>query len=259
MPMPTRFAILNINPSNVWTVFMESCFHAMHEFHYNWTEESGDPFCTNLCLTHSGPYLDDGRNKAVERALDRTDADIFLFVDSDVAFTPNDIRLLMSHDFDAHPVIAGSYRNLFATGWSPVVYTHRSLDPDTPVGGAMDLNPIGDDGWDLLWPIDDDENLRGCHVVGAGFLAITRDMLDTLGKKYGKPCPWFAEAISQDRTHLGEDTTFCLRVLEEGIEVCVDPRITLAHVKPILIAGKPDPHRPDTLAIPAVDSITVLD
>lgn len=233
------FAILNINPGVVQTTFMESLMIAMDRFYYD--RKVGEPKLDGVILTHSGPYLDDGRNKAIEKAMNAdatSQSDIYLFVDSDVQFDIDDVLHILAHDFTYYPVIAGSYRNIFNGGWSPVIYTHRSLIEGEEPTGAMDLNPIGDDGWHLLDDCDDDENLKTCHVAGAGFLAISRDFLVKLGEVHGKPCPWFAEAISQDRTHLGEDTTFCLRVFDLGYRVAVDPRIRLSHTKPLAISGK---------------------
>lgn len=233
------FALLNINGGDVRTTFMQSIIAANDAFHYN--RDESDPKLDGLILTHSGPYLDDGRNKCVERALaheSTCESDIFFFIDSDVEFTPDDIRKVLSHDFDKYPVVAGTYRNVFAppVGWSPVVYTYRTFDGTEP-SGAADLNPIGDDGWDLLKPVEDDDNLKLCIVVGAGFLAIKRELLVTMGQTFGTPCPWFAEPITHDKVHLGEDTGFCLRVLGLGHPIAVDPRVRLTHTKPIAIPG----------------------
>lgn len=232
------FAILNINPGSVHTTFMESLLIAMDRFYYD--RHPGEPKLDGVILTHSGPYLDDGRNKCVQKAMNAdatSESDVYIFIDSDVRWDEEDILMLLDHDFTKYPVIAGSYRNVFNTGWSPVVYTHRSLIEGESPTGAMDLNPIGDDGWHLLDGTDD-ENLKSCIVVGAGFLAIQREALVKLGEVHGRPCPWFAEVISEDRTHLGEDTTFCLRMLDLGYPITVDPRIRLTHTKSIAISGK---------------------
>lgn len=251
----TTFAIANINPGTISTHTVQSFMAALHIFHYRDAPPDqllpDDPYMAMLSFTHSGPYLDDGRNKAVQRTLADTDAEVILFVDSDVEFTPDDIRKLFRHDFTQNPVIAGYYRNLFADGWSPVVYWKQTPDPDnlkrgwlnepSPDGGYYsELAPIGDDGWDMLIPIPDTDGLLACHVVGAGFLAIHRSLLDEMFAKYGRPCPWFAEAIDTTRLiHMGEDTTFCMRVYELGYNVAVDPTIGLAHTKSIHISSNP--------------------
>lgn len=242
----TTFVLGNINAGNIGTPSVQSLIVGLKYFHYrDWAgDETFDslhdvPHMQGVILHLTGPYLDDGRNFVVTRFLNEFDtADVLVFFDSDVEFTPTDILDLLSHDFDKYPIIAGAYRNLFnntiATypnaGWSPVIYwPHEN-------GNGRELLPIGDEGWHLLPPTDD-PNLLHTNVVGAGFLAIHRRVLDHMGSVFGTPCPWFAEPITPDLIHLGEDTGFCQRAIGLGYPVVVDSRIRLNHTKSISISG----------------------
>lgn len=254
---PARtFAIANINPGEIKATTVQSMLSALDAFHYN--RVALDPYMSNLILTHSGPYLDDGRNKCVQRFLNDTTADILLFLDSDVECTPAHIRRILAHDYTLTPVVSGYYRSLFADGWSPVVYWMQQPDPnnlrpgwinDLATDGTLmpEMAPIGDNGWDMLPSIPNTLGLKQAHVVGAGFLAISRTLLTLMGERYKRPCPWFAEAIDTNRlVHMGEDTTFCARVYEMGSIIAVDPTIGLCHTKPIAISPNPSSAGTDT-------------
>lgn len=245
----TTFALGNINSGSVCTPTVQSLLLAAKYFHYrDWAgDERFDPLhdvptMSTVILHMGGPYLDDGRNIVVAKFLSECDSDILIFVDSDVEFSPFDILRLLDHDYDKYPIISGAYRNLFSNtistypnpGWSPVVYLPHEN------GNGRELMPIGDDGWHLL-PTTDDPNLYHANVVGAGFLAIHRRVLDHMGSVFGTPCPWFAEPITPDLIHLGEDTGFCQRAIGLDYPVVVDERIRLNHTKSISISGLTPP------------------
>ncbi|HUO47992.1 MAG TPA: hypothetical protein VMU09_04080 [Acidimicrobiales bacterium] len=159
-----------------------------------------------LRFQESGPYVDNARNRLVERFLD-TDCDRLLMVDSDISFLPADITRLADDDLD---VVSGVYYNFFDGVLTPVL----KLLPDTPAA---------------------DEPLLEVAGTGAGFLMISRSLLEKMAPVYGQPCPWFFEPI-RDGDHMGEDMEFCARAREMGVGVYIDLRVQLGHYKTVRIS-----------------------
>jgi hypothetical protein len=181
----------------------------------------------------SGPYLDDARNELIRHFNREEFADCthLLMVDSDIEFTPDDVRTLYEADL---PVVTGIYHSQFPAGVLPIVY-----DWDVTEAGQKILLPITAwaDAWPM-WPerydgpLDPVVDIQGC---GGGFLMIRRDVLDALAEIHSEPLPWFAEEV-YDTIHFGEDLTFCLRVRELGVNVAAHRGVQVAHHKMARIA-----------------------
>lgn len=156
----------------------------------------------------SGPYVDDARNSLVRAFLD-SPCDRLLMVDDDVQFMPGDVQRLADDDL---PIVSGVYYNTFDGVLQPVL----KLLEDTPT--------------------DDDTPLLEVAGAGAGFLMMSRTLLEKVGATYGEPCPWFAEPII-DGDHLGEDIELCRRAREAGAPVYADLRVQVAHYKTVRLTG----------------------
>lgn len=182
-----------------------------------------------------GPYLDDGRNTVIEKALADTDNpfDYLLFVDSDISWTPEDVRVIVAtaHDYGEPAIFSGAYSS--SREGKPFVVAGRT-SPDTgniecftiPEFQALGATPVRVDG------------------AGAGFLLIPRVVIDTLLEIHGFPSPWFCEPIING-VHLGEDYGFCLRAADAGFPTYLVPSITLLHNK-VVALGFPKPATPNT-------------
>ena len=179
-----------------------------------------------------GPYLDDGRNHLCRifcyDVFEQHGCDRLLMVDSDIEFLPQDVTRLAELDL---PIVSGTYFNAYDNIVRPVVYDWCENEV-----GLKTLAVIG--GWPDSEDDPDYDPVTKVTSVGAGFLMIRRDALDTIGEIHGDPQPWFAEDV-RDGIHFGEDHTFCLRAAEAGIDVCVDRSVNLAHHKHARIAKRP--------------------
>ena len=155
-------------------------------------------------------YVDDARNHLVRWFLDETKCSHFLSLDSDISFFPGDLLRLGSDDLDC---VSGVYYNIFdgvlkpVAKFLPVAPDEQSDDPVMEVEG-----------------------------VGAGFLMLSRGLLEKMRAEYPEPCPWFDEPIIDGR-HYGEDFGFCRRVRELGTKVYVDLRVQLSHYKTVRVTG----------------------
>lgn len=189
-----------------------------------------------------GPYLDQGRNKMVrvfndERIRERCTH--LLMVDSDIAFTPEDVIKLYEAD---KPIVSGVYYSLFDGFPKPVIYEH------TVVMDHKRMDAIGKwpDGWPT-WAqrmvgakVDTSELEPVVQVAaaGAGFLMIHSDVLDAMGKEFGEPQPWFSEPVI-DGIYFGEDLAFCLRAQDLGFDVWAHRDVEVGHTKSTPIGPTP--------------------
>jgi hypothetical protein len=224
-------------------------------------------------VVESGPYLDAGRNKAVanayrvtvEGAVDLPHQlelawDWLLFVDSDIEFTQDHIRILFDpvlHDtYDPYvlPVISGVYVNPFDDAavpgeeadekenggqpghFGPVVYEwvqREDLLGELAGVPTWAHRRISRKGLSTLPPVDglwNDGSVCEVAATGAGFLAIHREFLDLMQRTYPEPMVWFDEPI-RGGVHCGEDFGFCLRVRDMGYPVLVNRACTPMHHK----------------------------
>lgn len=202
------FVIGNINPGQVRAEFCTSMVRAVQ---HDW---GPDLRLVHFFAKHAGPYLDTERNNVVAM-FNATDADVLLFVDSDLEFTPEDVAKVVAAA-DPLRIVGGAYYNQYPEGLCPVAYEWRHDDEL----GVENLKPIT-------------RTLTGLaevDAVGTGFMAIHRDTLRLLADHYLNPTPWFAELPIRG-IQMGEDLTFCCRAKALGVSVFVDMDVNLTHYK----------------------------
>jgi len=209
--MTIKFCVGNVNPGEVRAEFM----HGMMDLVQNPT--LGDcEFQGYYTKSPSGPYLDVARNFVVQRFLE-TDADVLLFIDSDIEFSRESVEHVVEH---CHPetVNGGFYVSAFpGKGIRPVAFDWDENNILHPIEMPADDGPYGAD----------------VDVVGTGFMAIHRDTLNAMIPIYGYPSPWFAEEVMHGSA-MGEDVTFCQRVIYGlGCDVVIDFQAPVDHIKPI--------------------------
>lgn len=200
----------------------------------------------------NGPYMDQGRNRATFNSLALTDCEWMLCLDDDVAnpaSMADDILALV--DFGvrhrAH-VIGGCYASP-RDGVNYIVAYEHPPHPDDP--DRLDLNSYVDLSVEQVDAMDPDDP-TSCSVaaIGTGFLLVHRSVLELMTYVYAPPQPWFAQinaasGVEDDTlgTHLGEDLTFCRRVIAMGVPVHLHPAVRLIHFKKLGITLPPHPSR----------------
>ncbi len=175
-----------------------------------------------------GPYLDDGRNVVIERALAKGEFDYLLFVDSDIAWTPEHVRKIVAAaeaHVDEPAIYTGAYSS--ANNGVPFVVVGNFI-PGTHNVKCFTLEEF----YEIHAEVGDGiVRVDGC---GAGFLLIPRVVIDTLLAIHGAPVPWFHEPII-DEVHQGEDYGFCIRAADAGFPTYLVPSITLLHNKVVAL------------------------
>lgn len=162
-------------------------------------------------------YLPPARNKLIQKFRD-TDYTDFIFLDADLAWYPQAMLQLLSHDAD---IVCGAYPLKDDTGGYPVY---------------MKQDAQG------RYIVDDQTGLMEAHYAPTGFMRIRRQVFDRFhahfpdiyvdewrdGKIEGTFLNFF-DTVYKDRRWFGEDVNFCYQWQEAGGKILVDPHLDLWH------------------------------
>lgn len=236
--MLTSFSVANINPGTVNTQFMLSMMQLVEKERALGIEHAEDPDSRpvrfdRFFALHSGPYLDDSRNRCVQWFYNETESDYLLFIDSDIGFDANDaFQLIESAADNGISILTGVYYNQFGADLRALVYEWGN-----PADAGMNMNYLDDDAKNLnplpaivlagLYPQSKPHPVDAC---GAGFMAIHRKVFEDMSATYAVPQQFFAE-LCLGGIHMGEDLTFCVRAKAVGHSTYVLPSIEVDHYK----------------------------
>jgi hypothetical protein len=132
--------------------------------------------------------------------------DKILWIDSDIVFTPDDAMKLIESDKD---IITGAY--LLGSG-EVTVYPKF-------LRGGLTYNDV----LEMKEPM----KVEGC---GFGFVAVKSGVFESLTR------PWFQAAVIKTEDGgvfpmMGEDLSWCKRVIDNGYEIWFDPSVRVTHNK----------------------------
>jgi len=165
-----------------------------------------------------------------QKPFDNMDFDVWITIDSDIIFTPQQIMDLIEST-EQHPVVSGMYRMSNLTSYTIV------KDWDTEYfaknGTFKFLTPEDVTKW------KSETNLKflPVHYTGLGFFAITREVLRKM------TYPYFNSELQEIITEEGkilrdvcsEDVAFCKNILKLGIPIVINTDIRVGHNKLIVI------------------------
>jgi hypothetical protein len=166
---------------------------------------------------HGMSILDQTRSYLAQQALDHTKADVFLWVDDDVLFTPEAVESIVEQCLDEHPIIAGAYA------------TKRAPDGFITAAFAESVKEVGWFEQGGIYP------LQAC---GMGFTAIHREVFENIGNTLPEvlissclnyPAKPYFQCLIVDGKWKGEDHSFIYRAHELGYQTVCDTRIRLQH------------------------------
>lgn len=154
----------------------------------------------------------DARNTLAKQAVTEG-FDRVLWLDSDMDFNPDLLKLLSEDMDEGRELVSGLYFKRKAPV-KPVIYKEVGYyhDPQndsvTPIAIPYEEYPK-----DSIFPI------AGC---GFGGVLVSVDLINRVGEKFGLP---FSPILG-----FGEDLSFCKRVSQLGVEMFCDSRVKLGHV-----------------------------
>lgn len=162
------------------------------------------------------------RSIAVSHWLRETDGDVFLMIDDDIVFSPEDAEKVVALAREKHSIACAAYPVRGATH-----FACRLKEPDIRFG--PDLPPVE------------------IEYAGTGFVAVHRGVCEAIIAANDLPLchpdslqfwplfqPLVVETPDQDghdvAEYLSEDWSFCFRAKQAGFQVWLDPTVFLTHL-----------------------------
>jgi len=165
-----------------------------------------------------------------QKPFNNLDFDVWITIDSDIIFTPNQLIDLIEST-EIHPVVSGMYRMSNLTNYAIV------KDWDTSYfakNGTFEfLTPDFVDKWKQETGL----KFMPVHYAGMGFFAVKRDVLKKMTYPYFNA--ELQEIITEDGTILrdicSEDVAFCKNIQKLGYSIVVNTDLRVGHHKLISI------------------------
>jgi GT2 family glycosyltransferase len=178
-----------------------------------------------VCRRTSPGDIAPGRNQITAHWLDETDADWLWFIDTDMGFEEGSLlRLLAAAHPEERPVMGA------------LCFTRRADVSDGAGGWRGAITPTLF-GWDEhgLRVAEDYPRDRVTRVAGTGaaFLLIHRSAAEKIRAEYGDE--WWTNVRYSSGAVIGEDLSFCWRLLKQDIPLHVDTSVKTTHAKVIWI------------------------
>jgi len=154
----------------------------------------------------------------------KVEYDVWVTIDSDIIFTPKQLIELIE-DTDKYPVVSGMYKMtnskyISAVKEWDVAYFARNgayefIDPDT---------------------FDKDVKHHNVAYVGMGFMACTRQVLETIKYPYFNYPTEETEIDGKTVSQIfSEDVSFCKRVTDAGFKISINTDLKVGHEKKLIM------------------------
>jgi hypothetical protein len=165
-----------------------------------------------------------------QKPFDNMDFDVWITIDSDIIFTPQQIIDLIDST-EQHPVVSGMYRMSNLTSYTIV------KDWDTEYFAKNGTFKFLTPEEVTKWKEETSLKFLPVHYTGLGFFAVTKDVLRKM------TYPYFNSEIQEIITDEGkilrdicsEDVAFCKNILKLGIPIVINTDIRVGHNKLIVI------------------------
>jgi len=158
--------------------------------------------------------LDYNRNTLVKKAIELS-ADWVLFLDADMAFTPDLVSALLKDSMQSGAaIVSGCY--------------FKKLPPHSCVS-SIKKHPEDPQLLTPIDPHDDSASLVECDVIGMGAALIHRDVFEAISY------PWFEYEVYEktgERT-VTEDVPFCRKAKEAGFSIWTDTSLVCGHIRQV--------------------------
>jgi len=165
-----------------------------------------------------------------QKPFDNMDFDVWVTIDSDIIFTPQQVIDLIEST-EQHPVVSGMYRMSNLTSYTIV----KEWDTDyfAKNGTFQFLTP--DDI--TKWKEETSLKYLPVYYTGMGFFAITREVLRKMTYPYFNAD--LQEIITDDgkilRDICSEDVAFCKNIHKIGVPIVINTDLRVGHNKLIVI------------------------
>ena len=165
-----------------------------------------------------------------QKPFDNMDFDVWITIDSDVIFTPQQVMDLIEST-EVHPVVSGMYRMSNLTSYAIV------KDWDTEYFAKNGTFKFITPDEVTQWKTETSLKYMPVNYTGMGFFAMTRDVLRKMSYPYFNAD--LQEIITDEgkilRDLCSEDVAFCKNIQKLGIPIVINTDIRVGHNKLIVI------------------------
>jgi hypothetical protein len=165
-----------------------------------------------------------------QKPFDNIEFDVWVTIDSDVIFTPQQVIDLIEST-EVHPVVAGMYRMSNLTSYAIV------KDWDTEYFSKNGTFKFITPEEVTQWKTETSLKYMPVNYTGMGFFAVTRDVLRKMSYPYFNA--EVQEIITDDgkilRDLCSEDVAFCKNIQKLGVPIVINTDIRVGHNKLIVI------------------------
>jgi hypothetical protein len=166
-----------------------------------------------------------------QKPFDGMDFDIFVTIDSDIVFSPQNFVELIDA-VDTHDVVSGIYRMADLKNFAVV----QKLDPNYFKEHST-YEYLTQETIDKWKSENTDNKFMKVAYCGMGFMAISKDALSSL------TYPYFHSELQELRGKDGkmlrdlcsEDFAFCANLRKNNYDIHVIPTLRVGHIKPLVI------------------------
>jgi len=195
-----------------WTQLLSYCLSSGITFGFSQRQSCNIYYVRNLCLGG-----DVRRGKDQKPFNGEMDYDYIMWLDSDIVFTPRQFQKLLNHNKD---IVSGLYLmedgRQFATvkDWNEEYFKQNG-------------------NFEFLTPqhIRNVSELIEVSYTGMGFMLVKKGVFESLEYPWFKP---IEKTIGNMTDFTMEDVSFCLRALEKGFKIYVDPTVKVGHEKKVV-------------------------
>jgi GT2 family glycosyltransferase len=166
---------------------------------------------------YSSANISNARNAIVRTFLTSTDAEWLWMVDTDMAWEPDALDILLAHaSRERAPIVGGLCFGVEDGQLFPTLYAWEKR------GEGLGIARYSEFPDDAMFQVG---------ATGAAFLLIHRSVLEAVESKgFNKTFPWFQET-EMNGLACGEDITFCARAGMCGFPVYVHTGVEVGHHK----------------------------
>lgn len=186
----------------------------------------------------------DARNQLVERFM-RSICTHLLFVDSDITFRPEDVKVLIEHANDERKIVCGLYPKK-KPNWEMIQHLAKLGAPSHVL--QTQLGTLDNSMFEPLDPPPSTLQPVRVKSTGSGFILISKDVFTKIRAKFPeytyyeknnyedghteRYAYYDTRMIEVDgkRQHLGEDVSFCFLAKDAGFDTWCCPWVNLGHI-----------------------------
>ena len=200
--------------SNIWVPCFVDTLNYFYEAGYSYRAKID---YHPVIFTARNKLLADGANIILEKKdipfSGMLDYDFIMWIDSDMAWKPEQVMALLRHNKD--------------------IVTGITMLEDR----SCNCSKLGDKQYDMMqYDVIEGKGLSEVESCGLAFCMVKKGVFEKIGFPWFRPVYAYNENMKED-TMLSEDLGFCVLAKEKGFKIYADPDIIVGHEKRKILGG----------------------